>query len=109
MARPNWTVIAQYDVPEGRVFQFDRFGVGYSCNGEGYLHFGVCIDDKPLGPGLGDFEYEMGALNFADMCIVQQRIKGQAKVTIEARIDPAAPDDTYTAYGRIFGYLGADR
>ena len=30
------------------------------------------------------------------------------RVEFEAQLDPLAPADTYTAYGRIFGYLGPD-
>ena len=109
MARPNFTEICSYEIPTGAVFMLDRVGVGFSQNGDGYLHFSVCVDDQPLGPGFGDFEHEIGALSFYAMCIVQQRIKGPAKVSVNAYIEGGAPADTYTAYGRIFGYQGADR
>lgn len=107
--RPNFTELALYMVPEGVVFMLDRVGVGYSANADGYAHFGITIDGQPLGPGFGDFEHEIGALSFADMCIVQQRIKGPAEIRVEGYVEGGAPADTYTLYGRIFGYQGPDR
>lgn len=110
MARAGWTEIAAYDVPQGHIFFFDRFGVDYQAGTAavaGDMHFGVLVNAEPLGEGFGDFTHLMGALNYADMCVVQQRILGPATVSIEARIPDG--ETNHDAYGRIYGFLGPDK
>lgn len=101
--RKDYEEVCHFDVPEGQVFWLERVGIDWEENADGDMYFCVCKDGTPIGPGFDDFQHQIGGLNFADMCVVQQRIVGPAYVSIEVR-NPSVND--WDAYGRIFGFIG---
>jgi len=100
-----WKPVACFDVPEGYVFRFHKFGIGWSEGASGILHFRVQVDGDPIGPQYADFTHQAGALNILDMLPCDFNVLGPAKVCIMAA-NPGPGD--HTAFGRIFGYLGPD-
>jgi len=98
-------VIAQYDVPDGKVFRFEKFGVDWD-DGDGYLTWSVKINGVALH-SYGSFKYQAGALSDLEMCQVGINVKGPAAVTIEcSNSDTSA---AHRVYARIKGGLVEDQ
>lgn len=103
---PTWTEVAGYDVPEGKVLRLHKLGFGFGVAASGNVVFRVVVDKTPIGPGLGAFDYLLGALNIADMYIADYNVAGPNRVAIEAYNTSVA---SKTVFGRIMGFLGPDK
>lgn len=103
---PAWVTLAEYFVPQGKVFRWHKSGTGFGAGASGNVTFAWVVDNTPIGPGFGATKANLGALNVADMLPIDQSIVGPATVKIRAYNTSVAAK---TAYARIFGYQGPNK
>lgn len=100
--------LAEYIVPEGKIFRFEAMGNNWSSGGGGSLFFRVAVNKDAIGTGFANFTHQMGDINILDMYPLGINIRGDGKtvVAVQVRNDHTTID--YDAFARIKGILGPD-